>query len=124
MLATPLPSGLTDGFKINIRGGYACYYFSVGPKADCGPLEDPENGKVNMDQGTLAGSYAIYVCDPGYKLVGFLDFRVCQHDGFWSNTKIRCEPIGELEVWWLNLAGEIGEKGSRGHGDIGGKLAS
>ena len=55
---------------------------------DCGPLEDPNNGKV-MTSGTTFGLTANYVCDPGFVLSGFAA-QVCQITGEWSEENPTC----------------------------------
>lgn len=56
---------------------------------DCGNLTDPENGSVDLSEGTSFGSLAIYDCDLGYSLEG-PDTRTCQSDGEWSDTAPTC----------------------------------
>ena len=55
---------------------------------DCGPLEDPENGRVELT-GTTEGSTATYFCFPGYELKG-VETRTCTSDG-WSDSEPSCE---------------------------------
>ena len=57
--------------------------------ADCGFLEDPENGAV-MLSGSTVDSTATYECDAGYVLVGGEDTRMCQENGEWSGTAPSC----------------------------------
>ena len=57
--------------------------------ADCGFLEDPENGVV-MLSGNTVGSTATYECDAGYVLVGGEETRTCQENGQWSGAAPSC----------------------------------
>ena len=60
--------------------------------ADCGSLQDPENGVVKVSE-TSFGSTASYSCSgSNYRLVGAA-VRTCQADGTWSGSAPEC---GEL----------------------------
>ena len=59
---------------------------------DCGVLEPPANGAVNMSQGSLLGAMATYMCDPSHTLVG-PDLRQCQENGMWSGETPICEGM-------------------------------
>ena len=58
---------------------------------DCGPLNDPVNGEVTVQETTL-GSIAEYSCSQGYVLSNEED-RTCQPNGKWSGDEPICEPI-------------------------------
>lgn len=62
---------------------------------DCGDLPDPANGRVSITGGTLSGAEVIYVCNPGFRLIGQLG-RTCGNDGVWTGSSPRCEC--ELET--------------------------
>ena len=61
----------------------------TGDVFDCGTLDDPENGNVDLSDGTTEGSDATYTCFPGYELKG-TDIRTCSRSG-WSDQKPTCE---------------------------------
>lgn len=56
---------------------------------DCGTLNDPENGSVDLSDGTTEGSDATYTCFAGYQLKG-VTTRTCSRSG-WSATEPTCE---------------------------------
>jgi CUB/sushi domain-containing protein len=56
----------------------------------CGPLTDPENGKV-MLKGTEVFEIATYTCNEGFGLIG-VSSRICQASGSWSDDAPTCEP--------------------------------
>ena len=58
---------------------------------DCGPLSDPLNGNVDVNQ-TVINSTATYTCLIGYILSGD-NTRICQADGVWSGSEPTCEGI-------------------------------
>lgn len=55
---------------------------------ECGPLDYPDNGIVNID-GTRVGSVATYTCTVGFVLVGDEE-RTCQTNGEWSGQEPVC----------------------------------
>ena len=58
---------------------------------DCGPLSDPANGIVQV-QNTTLGTTARYECNEGYELGGLTDeFRFCTVTGMWSDTDPTCD---------------------------------
>ena len=61
-------------------------YFSV---VDCGGLESPDNGTVDLREGTTFGSTAFYSCDELFELDGN-STRVCLSSGVWSNEPPVC----------------------------------
>ena len=70
---------------------------------DCGPLDNPENGNVFIS-GTTLGSFAVYRCFTGYRLIGS-SFRTCLASGSWSESApicqgkcLRCFPIKESTI--------------------------
>lgn len=62
------------------------FLFSV---VDCGNLESPDNGTVDLSEGTTFGSTAFYSCDEIFELVGN-STRVCLSSGVWSNESPVC----------------------------------
>jgi hypothetical protein len=58
---------------------------------DCGGLEPPDNGAVDVSEGSLLGAVATYSCDPSFTLVG-MDSRQCEEDG-WTGEPPTCEDI-------------------------------
>lgn len=56
---------------------------------DCGPLESPENGMVNLEDGSVYGSEARYNCSSNYLLEGTY-LRICLENGEWSGEKPEC----------------------------------
>ena len=56
---------------------------------DCGDLNGPANGQVNLTSGTTFGHPATYTCDMGYNLVGD-SIRTCQATGRWSGSAPTC----------------------------------
>ncbi len=69
---------------------------------DCGGLADPTNGAVDLTNGTIFTSVAIYSCLTGFFVNGTTS-RVCQSDGSWSNTPPSCEGK-DREVLRHNLS--------------------
>ena len=61
----------------------------LGEVFDCGRLEDPENGRVDLSDGTTEGSEATYTCFQGYELKGVAT-RTCSRSG-WSDKEPTCE---------------------------------
>ena len=62
---------------------------SQPPVVDCMVLPDPDNGEVDLSNGTTFGSIAVYNCNEGLILLGS-DTRVCQADGVWSGDPPTC----------------------------------
>ncbi|KAH3836216.1 hypothetical protein DPMN_109587 [Dreissena polymorpha] len=60
---------------------------SCVPK-DCGPLNSPANGKININ-GTTFGNSVSYTCTFGYALIGDMS-RVCLASGLWSGSDPVC----------------------------------
>ena len=56
---------------------------------DCGPLSNPQNGRVDTSRGTVLSSLAMYNCDIGYMLVG-ASWSVCGPDGIWAPRAPSC----------------------------------
>ena len=56
---------------------------------DCGSLEAPGNGTIDLSEGTTFGSTAFYSCDENFELVGN-STRVCLSSGVWSNAPPVC----------------------------------
>ena len=62
---------------------------SVCAVVDCGTLEDPDNGQVDLSNTTFE-STANYTCDLGYSLTGS-STRTCKANGEWSADPPSCE---------------------------------
>lgn len=56
----------------------------------CGEPEVPNNGRVDISDGTFFEDVCRYSCDAGYMLVGPAN-RTCQADGQWSGSERICE---------------------------------
>ncbi|XP_058805446.1 sushi, von Willebrand factor type A, EGF and pentraxin domain-containing protein 1 isoform X1 [Phymastichus coffea] len=57
---------------------------------DCGPLDEPDNGSVQLVDGrTSHGAFADYACKDNYTLVGDARRR-CGDGGIWSGHKPQC----------------------------------
>ncbi|XP_045205733.2 CUB and sushi domain-containing protein 3-like [Mercenaria mercenaria] len=56
---------------------------------DCQTLPPPDNGKIYIPKTTY-GSYALYICDEEYHIVGSNNRR-CMSDGIWSDQEPVCE---------------------------------
>ena len=61
---------------------------------DCGPLPDPDNGRVNTSSGTVFLSTATYSCN----VVTGASFRTCGADGLWSLSEPTCHCTCEKEL--------------------------
>lgn len=57
--------------------------------ADCGPLDDFDNGLVNTESGTTYNSVALYTCNEGYLLNGRAR-RTCLPSGEWALFTSSC----------------------------------
>ena len=57
---------------------------------DCGDLEAPDNGTVDLRDGTTFASIAVYDCDDGFLPTGAI-VRVCLETGQWSDEPPICE---------------------------------
>jgi len=55
---------------------------------DCGPLDAPSNGRIDITSTTFQ-SMAFYSCDPGFNLVGESK-RTCLASGNWSSSPPVC----------------------------------
>lgn len=73
----------------------------LGEVFDCGTLADPENGSVDLSDGTTEGSSAIYTCFAGYQLKG-VSTRTCTRSG-WSDSEPTCERKRKLMIHSLNF---------------------
>ena len=58
---------------------------------DCGPLDNPEDGRVVVRETTF-GSTASYSCRKGFDLIGPTS-RVCQANGLWSAFAPTCRGV-------------------------------
>ncbi len=63
---------------------------TMGP-LNCDKLTAPKNGAVDLSQGMMSGSMAMYSCDEGYVLSGIAE-RICDlnKNGDWSGTQPTC----------------------------------
>ena len=61
---------------------------------DCGPLPDPDKGRVNILNGTVFLSTATYTCN----VVTGSPFRTCGADGLWSLSEPICHSTCEKEL--------------------------
>lgn len=59
---------------------------------DCGELSSPDNGEVDVTEGTRLNAVATYSCLLGYRLDG-VEERTCGPDGQWSDSVPAC--VGE-----------------------------
>ena len=82
--------------SINGHPVSACLFAVV----DCGTLVDPDNGMVDITEGTILGNTALYTCFEGFRLVG-QESRTCAMSGRWTGS----EPICERKGISLKLAG-------------------
>ena len=57
---------------------------------DCGLLEAPDNGTVDLSAGTTFGSVAVYSCNDIFELVGS-STRTCLGTGLWSDEPPICD---------------------------------
>ena len=62
----------------------------MGSVVDCGPPANPADGQVDISNGTVFGSTAIYICDEGYILSGAQN-HTCEADGVWSLSIPSCQ---------------------------------
>ena len=63
--------------------------------SDCGPLNSPLNGEVDMNQGTLFEAVATFECDVGYSMVGSAT-TTCLSTASWSDPEPVCNIKGRL----------------------------
>ena len=80
---------------------------------DCGELEGPSGGQVDLSNGTEVGSVALYSCSMGLALVGPPRTVQCLENGSWSAPPPFCEgkvPLGNsswlgewFKIWSLLL---------------------
>ena len=59
---------------------------------DCGDLNDPANGRVDLTSGTTFRQTATYSCNTGYNLVGD-STRTCQTTENWSGSVPTCQGM-------------------------------
>jgi len=52
-------------------------------------LEDPDNGMVEILNGTLSGMTATYTCSAGYMIAGDIN-RECSEFGWWEGNEPTC----------------------------------
>ena len=57
-------------------------------------LNDPDDGIVDLSEGTELGAVASYVCDINFMLVGTDSQRICGVNGTWTNSEPLCEGRG------------------------------
>lgn len=95
-VATPLVQIVINDSKIIILMNiHSCdltiIFLSLCTVADCGPLEDPSDGRV-MFNSTKFNHSATYTCNDGFELEGNRT-RTCQANGEWSGSNSTCEGI-------------------------------
>nr|XP_019595338.1 PREDICTED: complement factor H [Rhinolophus sinicus] len=72
-------------------------------KRPCGPPGDIDFGSFQLEEGDafVFGAKVIYTCDEGYQLVGEINFRKCEADGWTNDVPIcevaKCLPVAEPE---------------------------
>ena len=66
--------------------------YSILIVVDCGPLNDPANGRVSHTAGTTFEQTATYSCNTGYNLLGD-STRTCQATGNWSESAPTCQGM-------------------------------
>jgi CUB/sushi domain-containing protein len=69
---------------------------------DCGSLEAPGNGTIDLSEGTTFGSTAFYSCDENFALDGN-STRVCLSSGVWSNEPSVCYSEYHFHILCVNL---------------------
>lgn len=69
---------------------------------DCGDLQPPTSGMVDLSNGTTFGSRAIYSCNDFFQL-NDSSIRVCQENGQWSGTTPVCNCEYLLCVWLISV---------------------
>ncbi|KAH3827976.1 hypothetical protein DPMN_129922 [Dreissena polymorpha] len=94
-----------DGHWLNLNPGCTLY--------DCGPLNSPNNGTVNMTNTTY-GAIAIYSCDAGYFLAGSYN-NTCNATGKWNNAAPVCSRIVCGNITITN--GLVSYSGAKAYGD-------
>ncbi|XP_064649036.1 sushi, von Willebrand factor type A, EGF and pentraxin domain-containing protein 1-like isoform X2 [Lineus longissimus] len=67
-----------------------CGRSCVNPGVRCKPLDEIENGRIEVLPFNRLGAKAKYVCDEGYMMMGSGE-RQCQGDGLWSGEAPTCE---------------------------------
>ena len=72
-----------------------CLSLAISIVVDCGSLDDPENGQVELSS-TIFGATANYNCSQGYSLSNGNSTRTCEASGEWSGDPPSCE------CKWLN----------------------
>ena len=63
---------------------------SISAVIDCGSLDDPDNGQVELSNTTL-GSTANFTCSWGYSLSNGNSTYTCEANGEWSGDPPICE---------------------------------
>ena len=79
----PLPSFLSNEVLVY------WYLHFLSLVVDCGSLDNPLNGAVDISQGTTYNAMATYSCNSPYTLNGDMT-RTCQADGDWSGGEPTC----------------------------------
>ena len=88
-------NGLENQFSIFLRVAVLDrFYCNIIFFVDCGPLDDPINGAVDISQGTSYGNMVSYSCNQGHRLLGN-SRRSCQADSFWTGSDPTCPVIGK-----------------------------
>ena len=58
---------------------------------DCGRVQDPENGWVNITGGVGRNAIAEYYCSEGYRLVNGSPTRTCGEEDQWTGIAPMCQ---------------------------------
>ena len=67
--------------------------------ADCGTLTSPENGNIDLSNGTTYGQIAVFTCSSGYDVFGSSRLE-CQEDRQWSAPSPSCQITGQ-SIWLI-----------------------
>ena len=67
-----------------------CHLSSISSVIDCGSLDDPNNGQVELSNTTFR-STANFTCSQGYSLSNGNSIRTCEANGEWSGDSPICE---------------------------------
>ncbi len=92
-------NGVWSGITPTCQGAHFCILINllltVSPliAIDCGKLQNPLNGDVDYEGGTVYQSVATYSCCKGFEINGDDQTRVCDKNGTWLGTIPSCKRI-------------------------------